>query len=113
MSVFLVGLGGALGSVLRYWIGLAMNTPGFPWGTLGVNILGSGVIGVLAGLGISGNFRLFLVTGMLGGFTTFSAFSLQTLELVQRGDWTGAALNVGLSVALCLAAVFLGFKAAA
>ena len=110
MSVFLVGLGGALGSVLRYWIGLAMNTPGFPWGTLGVNILGSGVIGVLAGLGVSGNFRLFLITGVLGGFTTFSAFSLETGLLLERSPWLGAGYVLA-TVGLGLLAFFLAWQA--
>jgi CrcB protein len=112
MSVFLVGLGGALGSVLRYWIGLAMNTPGFPWGTLGVNILGSGVIGVLAGLGISGNFRLFLVTGVLGGFTTFSSYSLEAVMMIERRDYALAAAYVVGSVVLTVVALFIGLMVA-
>ena len=112
MSVFLVGLGGALGSVLRYWIGLAMNTPGFPWGTLGVNILGSGVIGVLAGLGISGNFRLFLVTGVLGGFTTFSSYSLEAVMMIERRDYALAAAYVVGSVVLAAVALFIGLMVA-
>ena len=104
MSFVLVTAGGALGSVVRYgvsllalaWMGVA-----FPWGTLAVNILGSLTIGVLASLGISGGARLFWVTGVLGGFTTFSAFRLEAALLWERAAWQGvlyvaASLLMGL-----------------
>ena len=106
LSVSLVALGGAIGSVLRYWLStLAITHLGtaFPWGTLGVNILGSAAIGVAAGLGLQGEARLLLVTGLLGGFTTFSAFSLETGVLFERAWWL-AALYVLASVGLGLAA---------
>jgi fluoride exporter len=110
-SLLLVAGGGALGSVLRYCISvLAIETLGtaFPWGTLAVNVLGSAAIGVLGGLGIGGELRLLLVTGLLGGFTTFSAFSLETGLLWQRGWWLAAAY-VAASLTLGLAAFALCF----
>lgn len=112
VNVFAVAVGGALGSVLRY--GLVSATvlwwgKGFPWGTLVVNILGSAAIGVVFVLVseralLGEGWRLFLMTGVLGGFTTFSAFSLETLALFEQQAYLRAAANVGLSVVLCLAA---------
>lgn len=105
----LVALGGACGSALRYavssWAALALGG-GFPWGTLAVNVLGSGAIGIAGGVGLGGELRLLLVTGVLGGFTTFSAFSLETGLLFQRHWWL-AALYVGASLGLGLAAFAL------
>jgi fluoride exporter len=111
MSFLLVAAGGALGSMGRYGISLlALGWLGaaFPWGTLAVNIMGSGAIGVLAGHGISGGARLFWVTGVLGGFTTFSAFSLEAGLLWERAAWQGLAYVVA-SLALGLAAFALGW----
>jgi CrcB protein len=110
-SLLLVGLGGALGSVLRYLLSVvAMATLGaaFPWGTLAVNILGSAAIGVAAAAGLEGQARLLLVTGFLGGFTTFSAFSLETGLLLERSPPL-AALYVAASVLLGLAAFTLAW----
>jgi fluoride exporter len=116
--ILLVALGSALGGVARYWLsGLVATRVGevFPWGTLIVNVLGCGIIGLLAGLHdvarvpLSADARAFLMIGILGGFTTFSSFSLQTLQRLQEGDWLRAGLNVLLSVVLCLAAVALGY----
>jgi CrcB protein len=102
----LVALGGALGAALRY---LMVTAIGAPLGTLAVNVLGSLAIGVLfVWLGARDGWQLFLMTGVLGGFTTFSAFSLDTLKLVQSGQTLQAAAYVGASVALSLAAVALG-----
>lgn len=102
----LIALGGAIGSVLRY---LMVTAVGAPVGTLAVNVLGSFAIGVLfVLLGARDGWQLFLMTGVLGGFTTFSAFSLDTLKLVQTGQTLQAAAYVGASVALSLAAVALG-----
>lgn len=109
--VLLVAAGGALGSVLRYVVSvLAIEAfgLGFPWGTLAVNVIGSGLIGVCAGLGLGGELRLLLVTGVLGGFTTFSAFSLETGLLWQRGWWL-AVVYVAASLGLGLAAFALCF----
>jgi CrcB protein len=119
MSYVWVALGGAIGSVARFGCGsVAARLAGsaFPWGTLLVNVAGSLAIGVLAGLVtadgralVSGDARAFLMVGVLGGFTTFSSFSLETLELARDGAWAAAALNVVASFALCLVAVWLGY----
>jgi CrcB protein len=102
----LVALGGAIGSVLRY---LMVATVGAPWGTALVNVLGSLAIGVLfVLLDARTGWQLFLMTGVLGGFTTFSAFSLDTLKLIAGGQIGIAAAYVLGSVALSLAAVALG-----
>ncbi|MBK1662007.1 fluoride efflux transporter FluC [Paracraurococcus ruber] len=110
-ALLLVAGGGAVGSVLRYalstWAILAVGT-GFPWGTLAVNVIGSAAIGVLGGLGVDGGWRLLLVTGLLGGFTTFSAFSLETGLLFLRAWWLAAAY-VAASLWLGLAAFGLCF----
>ena len=114
-----VALGGALGSVSRFWLsGLVAARFGetFPWGTLAINITGSFLIGALAAFAdpdgrylISPGARQLLMIGVCGGYTTFSSFSLQTLRLAQDGEWLYAAGYVLLSVALCLAAVWLGY----
>lgn len=113
----MVAAGGAVGASLRFLVGhwsLRLLGPGFPWGTLIVNVLGSFVMGLLAVIlmerypGAFGRFAPLLLTGLLGGFTTFSAFSLDALALIERGK-TGLALGyVGSSVLLSLAAVWLG-----
>jgi CrcB protein len=103
--LLLVALGGALGAVGRHLISVAALSflgPGFPWGTLAVNILGSAAIGVAAGAGLPGDARLLLVTGFLGGFTTFSAFSLETATLAARAPalallYVAASLGFGLA----------------
>ena len=120
---FLIALGGALGSVLRFFLGGAIAThfgETFPWGTLIVNVTGSFVIGFIATFTgpdgrwfASGETRLFLMTGICGGYTTFSSFSLQTLNLARDGDWLRAGANTVGSVALCLVAVWLGHALAA
>lgn len=111
--------GGALGSLARWGVALWFaNQPWsekFPWATLVVNIVGSFLIGFLAELMIEdGPFflgsgvRALLLVGILGGFTTFSAFSLQTLALMREGEFALAVWNIFLSVALCLLAVWIG-----
>jgi CrcB protein len=110
-GVLLVALGGAVGSVARYLVSVAALSTlgaGFPWGTLAVNILGCAAIGVAAGMGIEGQQRLLLVTGVLGGFTTFSAFSLETGALFERSPLL-AVLYVLASVTLGLAAFALAW----
>jgi CrcB protein len=112
----LVGAGGALGAMARYGAGLAqarLAPGGFPWATLTVNGLGGLLMGLLVGWlahrGAGGEgLRLFAGVGVLGGFTTFSAFSLETALMIERRDWTGAALYAGVSVILSVAAVFAG-----
>lgn len=123
MTVLWIAIGGALGSLGRYWVSEALAIalgPAFPWGTLLVNITGSLVIGFVAGgSGASGRWiesafaRQFIMIGLCGGYTTFSAFSLQTVAMLQAGDVGRASLNVAGSVALCLAATFIGFAASA
>lgn len=121
MDYLWVAIGGALGSVARYggsiWVARWSGDP-FPWGTLVVNVVGSFVIGAVMAIAstegrslISPDARVFLASGFCGGFTTFSAFSLQTLELMRQAEWLGAAINIGASVVLCLLAVWIGFAA--
>ena len=113
----LVFIGGGLGSVARLAVGrvsLAVLGPSLPWGTLAVNVAGSFAIGLAIGLlgahSVGLPARLFLVTGFLGGFTTFSAFSLDALTLWQRGDMPTAAAYVAASVIFSLLAVAAGFQ---
>lgn len=109
-----IALGGAAGSVARAMVALSLPAR-FPWATLLVNVLGSLLIGwLMARLGpiegaTAASLRSLLVAGFCGGFTTFSTFSWQTLEQMQKGQWGAAAANVLLSVSLCLVAVWLGY----
>lgn len=115
-----VAVGSALGGVLRFWFSnLALHWwgPGFPWGTMIVNITGSFAIGLFAGFtGAQGRGEVdpriaqFFVSGLCGGYTTFSAFSLQTLQLARQNQWALVTANVALSLACCLVAVWLGFR---
>ena len=114
-----VAVGGAMGSLARFWLTGAMTAltgSRFPWGTLLINVLGSLVIGLVAGMtltpariGVHPDIRIFLMTGICGGFTTFSAFSLQTLELMQNGDVVPAFGYAAGSVVLCVAATYCGW----
>ncbi len=119
MSTYLaVALGSALGGVGRYWCsGLVARLFGetFPWGTVTVNVLGSLAIGFFATLTapdgrlfVGSTARQFFMLGVFGGYTTFSSFSLQTLNLVRDGEWFRAGANIVVSVLLCLVAVWLG-----
>ena len=118
MTYLWIALGGALGSVMRFWMSNAVTQrfgATLPWGTLFVNVTGSFLIGVLAGLSAPGgrfvgtdSFRQFFIVGVCGGYTTFSAFSIQTLDLIRAGQLLHAGGNVLLSVTLCLIAVWLG-----
>ena len=120
MNGFLyVALGGAIGASLRHGAGLAalrMGLTGWPWATFAVNLLGSLLMGLLIGflafrgeaLGGGQEARLFLATGILGGFTTFSAFSLEIAQYIQKDDWMRAVAYAGLSVILGLLLVLLG-----
>ena len=122
-AVILIAVGSALGGVARYGTGIFAASQfgaAFPWGTLIVNIVGSFIIGLAtAATGPDGpwplqpDYRLFITVGFCGGFTTFSAFSMQTLDLMQSGQWGAAALNTVGSVVLCLIAVWAGFAAGA
>lgn len=115
LGYFLVFLGGGLGAAARQGInraGLALLGPGFPWWTLAINVSGSFLIGLLAGLfgamETGHNARLFLTTGFLGGFTTFSAFSLDALTLWERGGQLQTGLYVAGSIILSLVAAAMG-----
>lgn len=116
MRLLLICLGGALGSGARYLVQtLAFRSlgPDFPYGTMVVNVTGSLLIGVvqqvgLAGVGLSDTARLVLTAGVLGGFTTYSAFSYETVALLASGAWGRALLNVSLTTASCLLACALG-----
>jgi len=119
MQIYLwIALGSALGGVGRYWCsGVIARHIGetFPWGTLTVNVVGSLLIGLLATVSepdgrllMSTTMRQFFMIGVFGGFTTFSSFSLQTLNLVRDGQWIPASLYILGSVALCLVGVWLG-----
>lgn len=120
-AILLVALGGAVGSVLRYETGaLVLRYTGpasFPWGTFTVNVAGCAIAGLLVGLGerfefLTLDMRLLLFTGFLGGFTTFSAFGVETIALIERGAWSTATLYVGASVLCGLAALWLALKGA-
>ncbi len=117
-NIFLVGLGGCLGSIARYlsvaFVNRSLILAEFPYGTLIVNVLGCLVIGFLGGLAVNKQFlsehsRLFLFTGILGGFTTFSAFSLETFYLMRTAHWALALLNVTAQLMLGLGATALGY----
>ena len=121
MSYVWIGLGSAIGGVGRYWcsgVATRMFGESFPWGTVFVNVVGSLAIGFVATI-VSHDYRLlppetrdFLMIGVLGGYTTFSAFSLQTVSLAREGHLIPALGNVFLSVVLCLIAVWIGAIAA-
>ena len=118
LEYLIIAAGGALGSVARYWVsGFVAQRAGefFPVGTLVVNITGSFVIGLFATLTdpegrflASPGVRQFVMLGICGGYTTFSSFSLQTLNLARDGEWLAAGANAVLSLVACLVAVWLG-----
>lgn len=111
-------IGGALGTAARYWMTAAVASvtgPAFPWGTLLINIIGSFVIGLFDSLTDAGSslssmpeVKTLVMVGICGGFTTFSSFNLQTLELMRAREFVRAGAYVLASVLLCLVAVWLG-----
>lgn len=118
-NFLLVGTGGFLGSVARFylsaWLTRASGAARFPFGTLGVNVLGCLAIGILAGLAEQRDFfapptRHFLLTGILGGFTTYSAFAYETYFLGREQLWSATLASIGLHVVLGLGAVWLGHQ---
>jgi CrcB protein len=119
MVYFWIAAGSALGGIARFWCsGVIARAFGetFPWGTLIVNVSGSLLIGIIAALTgpdgrvfLGSTTRLALMAGFCGGYTTFSSFSLQTLSLVQDGEWWLAGANIALSVVACLVAVWAGY----
>jgi CrcB protein len=117
MNLLLIFLGGGAGSIARYGmmnvISRALGGPTFPWYTLGVNMLGALCIGALMEIlalraSLAEPMKLLLVTGFLGGFTTFSAFSLEGALMLEKGDYTNLALYIVASVGGTIIAVFLG-----
>lgn len=117
--LLLIALGGAIGTILRYltsvfavrWFG-----PEFPYGTLIVNLTGAFIIGLVQELGtetvlIPDNARLFLTTGMMGGLTTYSTFSYETVRLMEANAWHQAWINVIVTTTICLSLCFLGIGA--
>ena len=117
--LLLVALGGALGSAARYLTAVAAAAwlgPGFPYSTLAVNLVGSFLIGLIQQVAVDSslvpeNARLFLTTGVMGGLTTYSAFSYETVRLMETNAWTAAWLNIVLTTMLCLALCVLGIAA--
>jgi fluoride exporter len=116
----LVALGGAAGSMARYWVGGVaprLFGEGFPYGTLVVNVVGSFLISVVMGTALNStlvpvNLRVFLTTGIIGGFTTYSAFNYETLALLQQRLWLTGGLNLLVTVLGCLVAGALGLVVA-
>lgn len=119
MQIFAIAAGGALGALLRFWVSngiYGLLGRDFPYGTLAVNVLGSLLMGFLYvmlidKLALGPQWRAALLIGLLGAFTTFSTFSMETLNLVEAGEIFKALLNVLLSVSLCLAATWFGVLA--
>jgi len=121
LNLLLVGSGGFIGSALRYLVGLGAQHlarhSAFPYGTLAVNVLGCLLIGFLAGLAqqrdlFNASARLFVFTGMLGGFTTFSTFSYESMVLIQEGAFGRALISIGANLFLCLGLCYLGMLSA-
>ena len=119
LSVILVGLGGLIGSVLRYLIAVLYSrqspSTAIPYGTLTVNIVGCLVIGIVYGLSerfhlLTPNWRLFLATGICGGFTTFSSFAYENVTMLQQSNYIGFAVYSISSFVLCLLAAFAGIS---
>lgn len=114
-NILLVGLGGGIGSILRYTTTMLIGAAKIPYATLLVNVIGSFVIGLVIAFGIkdenfAGNWKLFLATGICGGFTTFSAFSADNMQLLQSGKTGLAFLYITVSVVLSIAATFGGYQ---
>jgi CrcB protein len=116
LQYFAIAVGGAAGAILRFWVSGSVHVwlgRAFPWGTLVVNVIGSLLIGVLGvllveRLDVSDELRFGVLVGLLGSFTTFSTFSIETLSLLEQGLIVRAVLNAGLSVIVCILAAWLG-----
>ncbi len=119
LNLFIIGCGGFLGAISRFLVSELVYTfigAGMPYGTLAVNLSGSFLLGIVAQIGLSGNLlpasiNSFVGIGFLGAFTTFSTFSVQTLELLESGSLLKAFLNIFLNITLCLIGAWGGFSA--
>lgn len=114
-SFLLVGLGGMIGSMLRYLFAVLIKPQSFPYATLSVNVIGSLLIGVIIGFVLKNeslnlNWKLFLATGICGGFTTFSAFSLECIQMLEQQRYAATLGYIALSIVLGLAATFAGIQ---
>lgn len=114
-AVLIVGLGGALGTMCRYVLSVVWKQGTFPFTTLLINVMGSLVIGIVFALNEKNNFisndmKLFLATGICGGFTTFSTFSVENVMLLKAGNYWMAMCYILTSIVACLLATFIGFK---
>jgi CrcB protein len=114
-NFLLVGFGGALGSMLRYGLGILLGVRSFPITTLFINIIGSFVIGIIIGLSLESesfnlNWKPLLATGLCGGFTTFSAFSIENIQLIQQGKFLLSGAYILLSIILGITAAWLGYE---
>jgi fluoride exporter len=114
-NFLLVGIGGGIGAMLRYFFSSIIKHSTFPYNTLFINIAGSLLIGIVFGLTeksnvISEQLKLFLATGICGGFTTFSAFSVENMQMIKDGNYVAAGLYIFFSVLLGIISVFAGFK---
>lgn len=112
-QLLLVGVGGAVGSMLRYGCSRLLNMPSFPFGTLLVNIGGCLLIGIFWGLfsrHVNEQLRLLLATGLCGGFTTFSTFTYEGIQMLQEARWTSFIVYTAISVAIGLVATYFGYK---
>ncbi len=111
-----IAAGGALGALLRFWVSTGVYAwlgRGFPYGTLAVNVAGSLAMGFLyilmiERMSLGAEWRAFMLVGLLGAFTTFSTFSIETLNLLEQADYAKAFINMTLSVVACVAAAFVG-----
>jgi fluoride exporter len=117
INIWAVFVGGGLGAVARYGIGSLATRSHFPYATLGINVFGSFAIGLIIGALLlrddAALWRLFLATGVMGGFTTFSAFALESVTLMQRGDFGSGLAYISLSVIGSIVACTIGLKVAA
>ena len=119
MKILIAGMGGFLGTVFRFmlaeWVHKILNNPWYPYGTFTVNLLGCLLMGFFGGLAenkglLSSEMRVFFLVGVLGGFTTFSAFGYETVALFREAHMLEAMMNVALHIVLGLGAVFLGYQ---
>lgn len=114
-NLLLAGLGGCIGSMMRMAVYLLLKSTAFPFATFIINIAGSLLIGIIIGISVNNqsfnnNWRIFLATGICGGFTTFSAFSFENIELMQQGKFALSLLYITGSVVIGIAAAWIGYK---